>query len=91
MKPTMIVVADSARARIFTADSASSPLNEIETMAHPEGRMHDREITSDLPGKGVGGDGSCRNVENPRQLFPGDFIHIRNHQQQSLGCGEGCG
>jgi len=58
MKPTMIVVADSARARIFTADSSSSPLNEIETMAHPEGRMHDREITSDLPGKGVGGDGS---------------------------------
>ena len=35
----MIVVADSARARIFTADSARSPLNEIETMAHPEARM----------------------------------------------------
>ena len=58
MKSTIIVVADSARARIFTADSASAPLNEIETMAHPEGRMHDRDITSDLPGKDTGGDGS---------------------------------
>ncbi len=38
--------------------SASSPLKEIETMAHPEGRLHDRDMTSDLPGKDVGGDGS---------------------------------
>lgn len=58
MKPIMIVVADSTRARIFTADTVSSPLIEIETMAHPEGRMHDRDITSDLPGKGLGGNGS---------------------------------
>jgi protein required for attachment to host cells len=58
MKLTMIVVADSTRARIFTADSPSSPLNEIETMAHPEGKLHDRDLTSDLPGKNSGGDGS---------------------------------
>lgn len=58
MKPTMIVVADSTRARIFTTDSPSSPLNEIETMAHPEGKLHDRDITSDLPGKNSGGGGS---------------------------------
>lgn len=58
MNPTMIVVADSTRARIFTADSASSPLLEIETMAHPEGKLHDRDITSDLPGKDTGGNGA---------------------------------
>ena len=50
----MIVVADSARARIFTADSANSPLNEIETMSHPEGRMHEQDMVSDMPGKGSG-------------------------------------
>jgi protein required for attachment to host cells len=56
---TMIVVADSSRARIFTADSAHSPLNEIESMAHPEGRMHEQNMVSDMPGKdsGKGGDG----------------------------------
>lgn len=58
MKAFTIVVADSTRARIFTTDSASSPLVEINTMAHPEGRMHDRDITSDLPGKDKAGDGS---------------------------------
>jgi len=59
MKQTLIVVADGTRARIFTAESAHSPLIEIETMAHPEGRLHDRDMTSDLPGKdsGVGGAG----------------------------------
>lgn len=51
MKLTWIVVADSSRARIFTADSPSSPLEEIEDLSHTEGRLHDREITSDLPGR----------------------------------------
>ena len=58
MKSIMIVVADSTRARIFTADSTHSPLLEIETMAHPEGRLHDRDVTSDLPGKDTGAGGS---------------------------------
>lgn len=58
MKPITIIVADSTRARIFTTKSSHSPLLEIETMAHPESRLHDRDITSDLPGKDAGGDGS---------------------------------
>ena len=58
MSKTMVVVADSASARIFTAESLQSPLNEIEVMAHPEARLHDRDITSDLPGKGSGADSS---------------------------------
>ena len=54
----MIVVADSTRSRIFTVDSTSSPLNEIETMAHPEGRVHEQNLVSDLPGKGSGKGGA---------------------------------
>lgn len=54
----MIVVADSSRARIFTSDSAHSSLNEIETMAHPEGRMHEQNMVSDQPGKDAGKGGS---------------------------------
>lgn len=59
MSKAMVVVADSTRARIFTTESLNSPLNEIEVMAHPEGRLHDRDITSDLPGKGTGADSSA--------------------------------
>ncbi len=54
MKLTWILIADSTRARVFTADSPASPLEEIEGFAHTESRLHDREITSDLPGKNQG-------------------------------------
>jgi len=67
----MIVVADSARARIFTADSAHSPLNEIETMAHPEGRIHEQDMVSDMPGKdsgkGGGGDHAFQEKIEPKE------------------------
>ena len=50
MKLTWILVADSSRARIFKAEKGSS-LHEIESLLHPEARMHEQELTSDLPGK----------------------------------------
>jgi len=71
MKSMMIVVADSSRARIFTTDSAHSPLNEIETMAHPEGRMHEQDMVSDMPGKdsgkGGGGDHAYQEKIEPKE------------------------
>jgi protein required for attachment to host cells len=51
MKKSWILVAESSRARIFNVDSASGPLVEIETLAHPEGREHEQDMTSDLPGR----------------------------------------
>jgi protein required for attachment to host cells len=51
MTLTWVLVADNTRARIFTAETPSSVLEEIKDMAHEEGRLHDRDITSDLPGK----------------------------------------
>lgn len=56
--PHIIVVADSTRARIFSRDTVKLPLKEIETMAHPEGRMHERDMVSDLPGKVAGKGGA---------------------------------
>ncbi|MDZ7663025.1 host attachment protein [Thiohalophilus sp.] len=51
MPKTWILVADSSRARLFSADTASSPLIEVETFTHPASRQHEQDITSDLPGK----------------------------------------
>ena len=78
MKSLMIVVADSSRARVFTTDSPSSPLKEIETMAHPEGRMHEQDMVSDLPGKDFGqGDGAgghaYQDETDPKQQEVIDF------------------
>ena len=67
----IIVVADSSRARIFTPGSGTSGLEEIETMAHPEGRLHQQDMVSDLPGKnagkGGGGDHAFQEIVEPKQ------------------------
>jgi protein required for attachment to host cells len=51
MKPIWIVVADNTQARFFTAKTRSAALDEIDTLTNSENRLHDRDITSDLPGK----------------------------------------
>ncbi len=78
MKLTWILVADSARARIFTADTPSSPLEEIEDFSHAEGRLHDRDMTSDLPGriKSTGGGGHAfEQATDPKQHEADSFAH----------------
>lgn len=75
--PHIIVVADSTRARIFTRDTVKLPLNEIETMAHPEGRMHEKDMVSDLPGKiagkGGGGDHAVQVKVKPKEQEVNEF------------------
>ena len=51
MKSTWILVADNSQARLFTVETATSGLLELETFNHPEGRMHEQQLDSDLPGK----------------------------------------
>ena len=63
MRKTWVVVADNSRARIFTAETPSSQLIEVDSIVHPEARMHDRDITSDLPGRGSGSGGARHSYE----------------------------
>ncbi len=77
MKSTWILVADSSRARVFTAETPSSPLQEIDDLAHPAGRLHEQRMTSDLPGKdngniGVGGH-SYQDQTGPKEQEAIDF------------------
>ena len=58
MKKTMIVVADSVRARVFTWGDDRTQLQELEDITNPEGRLHDRDMSSDLPGKQNGASGA---------------------------------
>ncbi|WP_299789399.1 host attachment protein [uncultured Shewanella sp.] len=50
-----VLVADSAHARLFIAETAKSALSEIESMIHPEAQQHEQKLTSDLPGSQTGG------------------------------------
>jgi protein required for attachment to host cells len=79
MKLTWILVADSSRARIFTTDTPSAPLEEIEDFSHVEGRLHDKEITSDLPGRiksSAGGGHAFEQPTDPKQHEIDNFAHL---------------
>ncbi len=51
MKQIWILVADSSRARVYTADSGLKQLEEINGLVHSEARMHEQAITADMPGR----------------------------------------
>ncbi len=52
MNAAWVVVADTCRARIFEVEDAFSPLVEIQTLNHPESRLHNSDLVSDRPGRG---------------------------------------
>ncbi len=58
MKLTWLVVADNSKARIFSVDSRMGPIEEIESIEHLEARLHEQDLTSDLPGRSNGKGGA---------------------------------
>lgn len=70
MKKSWILVADSSRARFFCADTPSSSLSELEDWTHPEGRFHEREMTSDLPGSDSARGGSMERHAYQDEIEP---------------------
>jgi protein required for attachment to host cells len=67
MPVTWVLVADKSRARIFSKNGRS-PFREEEGFIHPESRMHEQQLTSDLPGSDGGGSngGGQRHGKGPR-------------------------
>lgn len=62
MSMAWIVVADASRARIFVSGQNTSTIDEIETLTHPEGRLHEQALTSDLPGRSFDTSGAGRHA-----------------------------
>lgn len=58
MEATWILVADSARARLFTIDRPRGPLTETAGYANPQDRLRDQDLETDAPGRGAGNGGS---------------------------------
>ena len=51
MNRVWIVAADSSRAQIYEADLKLETIKDLISLVHEESRMHETEITSDLPGR----------------------------------------
>lgn len=60
MEPTWILVADSARARLFSVDRPRGPLNEHADFVNPADRLRDQDLESDAPGRGARRNGGGR-------------------------------
>jgi protein required for attachment to host cells len=45
-----VVAADSAKARIFSRSKRFSPMEELQTLVHPESRLQRQDLVSDRPG-----------------------------------------
>ena len=49
--PAVVVAADSARARVFRADSPTAPLREVAALVNPAARMHEHDLVEDSAGR----------------------------------------
>lgn len=64
MEKIWVLAADKVHARLFQAEHITGPLHEVRDMVNPESRLHERELTTDEPGKvflsGTGSRGDSR-------------------------------
>ena len=74
MARSWVIVADSARVRIFDADSLSRQCTEIEALVHPESRSREQELTTDRGGRAFDIVGSGRHAMTR---------HVSPHQHEA--------
>ncbi len=85
---TRVIVADNARARIFTSDSVISRLEEVEGFAHPEAHLSNIDLVGDASGKSVDQHGSLDPATSAREHEAESFAkllarHLKEmHNQQ---------
>lgn len=51
MMTILVLVADKFRARFFTAQTASSPLDEVRDLVHPEAKLREGDLVTDRGGR----------------------------------------
>lgn len=62
MSRIWVLVAESSRAKLFSAENRKAPLVEIGDFAHPEARLHEGDLVSDQSGSDGGSVGQGRHV-----------------------------
>ena len=73
MDPTWILVADEARARLFTVERPRGPLIEHEDLVNPPERLRDSELGSDDAGRGSGSGGQRHRLD-PRETIREGYV-----------------
>ena len=54
MNSTWLIIADNSKARFFSMESRTGPIEETKSIVHTEAPLHEQSMTSDLPGRARG-------------------------------------
>ena len=86
MSVAWVVVADASRARIFSAENPSGPLVEIQTLAHPEARLHEGDLVSDKSGRDRNSGSGSHDMGNQNEAKQEEAIRFASQVGQALEC-----
>ena len=93
MPRTWILVAESSRAKLYSANGNLAPLSELEDLVHPAGRMHQGDLVSDRAGNDGGSIGQGRHIMDDkvsaREYEKLEFAR-QLAQRLDAGCSSGC-
>ena len=79
---TCLLIADSARGRLFKVDRKAKLLIEIKDFVNPEARLHKKEFMNDAPGRSFDSKGQGRHAmqkiddskDKSREQFANDMV-----------------
>ncbi|PLY16575.1 MAG: host attachment protein [Sedimenticola sp.] len=87
MSAAWVVVADTSRARIFSAEKPASTLIEIQTLAHPASRLHEGDLISDKPGRDRNSAAGSHDLGNGDEAKQVEAIKFASQVCEALECG----
>ncbi len=79
-----VIVADNARARIFTSGTAIRELQEVEGFAHPEAHLANSDLVGDSSGKSVDQHGSLDPASDAREIEAQSFARLLGRHLKDL-------
>lgn len=91
MSNVWVLVADSSSAKIFKSDSQLDLLQEVADLVHSESRMHERDVTSDLPGSNAGEGGSRHGFDGQTGIKEQEAINFAREINSQLETGRNNG
>lgn len=87
MNAAWVIVADASRARVFSAEKPASELVEIQTLTHPNARLHDGDLISDKPGKARSSGLRCHDMGDTDALKQEEALRFASRVCEALECG----
>lgn len=92
MNEYWILVADASRARLFAREKKFGPIEELESLVHPESRLRRQDLVTDRPGQvqesRTPGEYAAKESTDPKKVEAQDFAReLADHLNQAREAG----